>query len=69
MAQVIECLPSKCEALSSNPNIEKKKSKTNNGGAWLKLYKYLPRMSKALDSISSIAKKERKKGYKFCLLR
>jgi hypothetical protein len=27
MAQVVECLPSKCKALSSNPNITKKKKK------------------------------------------
>jgi hypothetical protein len=27
VAQVIECLPSKCEALSSNPSTEKKKKK------------------------------------------
>jgi hypothetical protein len=27
MAQAVECLPSKCEVLSSNPSTEKKKKK------------------------------------------
>jgi hypothetical protein len=27
MAQVVECLPSKCKAMNSNPNIAKKKKK------------------------------------------
>jgi hypothetical protein len=30
MAQVAECLPSKCEALSSNPSTKKKKKRSDN---------------------------------------
>jgi hypothetical protein len=36
VAQVVKCLPSKCEALSSNPNTEKKKKVYLKNGQGLK---------------------------------
>jgi hypothetical protein len=42
MAKVVECLPSRCEVLSSNPSIEKIKEKNDTGICSPFLLSFLP---------------------------